>query len=91
MTLTLDLPPELERYLLQEAKQQGISIEDMTLQLLKASFALRRKQSEDTAQTVLERMGGMPQHLLSVGDLSDRETRRKLVAERIQARYRAQS
>jgi hypothetical protein len=39
-------------------------------------------------QTVLERMGGMPQHLLSVGGLSDRDRRRQLVAERIQTRYR---
>ena len=33
MTLTINLPPELEEYLLQEANQQGISIEAMTLQL----------------------------------------------------------
>ncbi|MEH1937993.1 MAG: hypothetical protein V7L14_30675 [Nostoc sp.] len=27
MTLTLNLPPELEQYLAQQAKQQGISVE----------------------------------------------------------------
>ena len=37
--------------------------------------------------TVLQRMGGIPQHLLSVGGLSDRETRRAGVTERIQARH----
>ncbi len=46
MTLTLNLPPELEQYLLQEAKQQGISLEAITLQLLENSILVRQKQSE---------------------------------------------
>ena len=46
MTLTLSLPPELEQYLLQEANQQGISIEALTLQLLTNSIQFRRKQAE---------------------------------------------
>ena len=46
MTLTLSLPPELEQYLLQEANQQGISIEDATLQLLTHSIEFKQKQAE---------------------------------------------
>ncbi|MGP1382120.1 MAG: hypothetical protein ACTS2F_01100 [Thainema sp.] len=46
MTLNLDLPPELEQYLLQEAEQQGLSVEAMTLQLLTNSLQLRQKQAE---------------------------------------------
>lgn len=46
MTLTLNLPPELEQYLLREAKQQGLSVEAMTLQLLTKSILLRQKQAE---------------------------------------------
>lgn len=46
MTLTLNLPPELEQYLLQEAKQQGISLEAMTLQVLANSILVRQKQAE---------------------------------------------
>ncbi len=46
MTLTLNLPPELEQYLLQEANQQGLSIEAVTLQLLTHSMELRQKQTE---------------------------------------------
>lgn len=38
MTLTLNLPPELEQYLLQEANQQGLSIEAVTLQLFTHSI-----------------------------------------------------
>ena len=34
MTLTLDLPPELEQRLAKEAAQHGLSVEAMTLQLL---------------------------------------------------------
>lgn len=46
MTLILDLPPELEQYLLQEANQQGLSIEAVTFQLLTHSIELRKKQTE---------------------------------------------
>lgn len=46
MTLNLDLPPELEQYLLQEAEQQGLSVEAMTLQLLANSLQLRQEQAE---------------------------------------------
>jgi hypothetical protein len=34
ITLTLNLPPELEQYLLQEANKQGLSVEAVTLQVL---------------------------------------------------------
>ncbi|XZN93795.1 MAG: hypothetical protein ACM65M_13660 [Microcoleus sp.] len=46
MTLILDLPSEVEQYLLQEANQQGISIESVTLQLLKSLVFLRQKQAK---------------------------------------------
>ena len=39
MTLTLNLPSEVEEYLLQEANQKGLSIESVTLDLL-TSFIL---------------------------------------------------
>jgi hypothetical protein len=56
MTLTLDLPPELEQYLLQEAEQQGVSVEAMTIQLLSRSFQLKQKQTEavDMLQSWIE-------------------------------------
>lgn len=43
MTLTLHLPPELEQYLLQEASQQGLSVEAVTLQLLTNLILLRQQ------------------------------------------------
>ncbi|WP_434683568.1 hypothetical protein [Pseudanabaena minima] len=46
MTLTLNLPSEVEEYLLQEANQKGLSIESVTLELLTSSILLRQKQSK---------------------------------------------
>jgi hypothetical protein len=54
MTLNLDLPSALDQYLLHKAREQGISIEAMTLQLLTNSisildsrgYANERKQAE---------------------------------------------
>lgn len=46
MTLTLNLSPELEQYLLQEASQHGISVEALALQLLTNSILLKQKQTE---------------------------------------------
>jgi hypothetical protein len=46
MTLTLNLPAELEQYLLQEANEQGVSSEAMTLQLLTNSILTKQKPAE---------------------------------------------
>lgn len=56
MALTLNLPPELEQYLLQEAEQRGLSVEAMTLQLLTQSLQRRQKQAEavDMLQSWIE-------------------------------------
>ena len=44
MTLTLNLPPELEQYLTQEAQQQGLSVENYTLELIQKSILPKEKQ-----------------------------------------------
>ena len=46
MTLTLNLTPELQAYLLKEANQHGLSVEALALQLLKSSISLQHQQSE---------------------------------------------
>lgn len=41
-------------------------------------------------KTVLERMGGYPKHFLEgSGDLSDRNVRKRIVAEKIRAKHQA--
>ena len=46
MTLNLNLSPELEQYLLQEANQYGLSVEVLALQLLTNSILLKQKRTE---------------------------------------------
>lgn len=46
MTLTLNLPPELEQYLALEAKQQGVSVETYTLQILQQYILPKEKQAK---------------------------------------------
>ncbi len=42
--------------------------------------------NEPEAQTVLERMGPLPQHFLNNGNLGDRKTRKAAIAQHIQNR-----
>jgi hypothetical protein len=46
MPLTLNLSPEIEQYLVQEANQHGLSVEVMAIQLLTNSISLKQKQTE---------------------------------------------
>lgn len=84
MELILDLPPELEQYLMQEAKQQGLSVESVTLQLLTKSLQLKQKQAEaiDMLQSWVEdedveEQQDTGQYLIQVLD-EDRLSERKL-------------
>jgi hypothetical protein len=67
MTLTLDLPSELEQYLLQEAKEQGVSIEAMTLRLLANSILARQKPAE-TLLVKQQRVFGQYQGRISMSE-----------------------
>lgn len=53
MTLMLDLPPELERYLLQSSEDRGITLEALTLQVL-TSMMNGQNQSLIKSGTVCE-------------------------------------
>ncbi|NJR23299.1 MAG: hypothetical protein HC786_14640 [Richelia sp. CSU_2_1] len=46
MTLILSLTPEIEQYLTQRARQQGLSTEAYTLQLLREHIRLNEKQAK---------------------------------------------
>lgn len=84
--LNINLDDESERYLVEILRREKVTISDLIKQLL-----LNRLNAIRPQKTVLERMGGMPQHLLSVGGLSDRDKRREIIADRIQARHQADS
>ena len=55
------------------------------LQVMQQQSATARSSVQQ--KTVLERMGGEPKHMLSVGGLSDRDRRRSLIATRLQEKY----
>jgi len=46
MTLTLHLPPDLERRLIQEAKRQGLALDAYTIQLLDQSLPPKDRHME---------------------------------------------
>jgi hypothetical protein len=55
-----------------------------------SSLETEVNNSPSKPQTVLERMGGYPKFLLEgTGNLSDRDVRKKLIADKIQARHQA--
>ncbi len=62
------------------------------LQVLQSERSLEAEAEQSVnRETVLEQMGGMPKHLLSIGDLSDRDHRRTLIADHLQQKYRKNS
>lgn len=85
--------------LIQELEQVSDSLVEEVLdflQFIKARQDQQNLASDDQKdqipqQSVLDRMGGMPQHLLSVGNLSDRDNRREIIASRIQKSLRHKS
>lgn len=46
MTITLNLPPELEEYLAQQAQQQGLSVEAYMLQILAEHILPKEKKTK---------------------------------------------
>ncbi|MCF4968937.1 hypothetical protein [Nostoc sp. CMAA1605] len=83
MTLTLNLSPELEQYLVQEANRHGLSVEAVVLQLLTNSALLKQKQVEavNLLQSWIDDEDGLEQqetgeyliHALDENRLSDRK------------------
>jgi hypothetical protein len=78
--LNISLDEEAEHYLIKILSQEKTTSSELIKKLLRDYFQLVQPQ-----QSVLERMGGVPQHLLSEGNLSDRDRRREILASRIQA------
>ena len=83
--LNIHLDDEAERYLVEILKEEKITASELVMQLLKDRLSRYRSK-----QTVLERMGGVPEAVLSAQDspekLSDRDTRKAIISEHIQAR-----
>jgi hypothetical protein len=78
VNITLD--EEAEQYLVEILSQEKTTSSELLKKLLRNYL-----QTHQPRKSVLERMGGVPKNLLSVGNLSDRDTRREIIASRIRA------
>jgi hypothetical protein len=81
--LNVNLDDEAEKYLVEIMAQEKITSNELIKRLLHEHW-----QSLQPRKTILERMGGYPEHLLQgPSDLSDRDARYKYLAEYFQKRY----
>lgn len=78
--------------LIQEMEQVSDALVEEVLNFLlfvksrqaQKSLISKDEENQPAKPSILDRMGGLPQHLLSVGNLSDRDTRRAIITARIQ-------
>ena len=84
LMIGINLDDEAKRYLVEILRAEKVTVSELLKQLLRDRLNTYRSD-----QTVLERMGGMPEHLLAVGGLSDRDNRKAIVDKHIQDRHQA--
>ncbi|QLE59913.1 hypothetical protein [Nostoc sp. TCL26-01] len=82
--LSINLDQETESYLTEIIAQENTTSEELLKKLIYQHW-----QTLKPRQTLVQRRGGHPQHLLqdAPADLSLRENRKKIVAEYIQNRH----
>ncbi|NMG05454.1 hypothetical protein [Brasilonema sp. UFV-L1] len=81
--INISLDDETEKYLVEILAQEKSTSSELMKRLIHEHW-----QKLQPRKTVLERMGGEPQHLLNgPSNLSDRDERYKYLAEYFQKRY----
>jgi hypothetical protein len=83
MTLTLDLPPELETRLQNEAERRGVQVEEFALQILQSGVREQTIGAQIVAEW--ERAGVIG----SRPDITDSQAHARMLRERAQKRERA--
>ena len=83
--INLRLDNQTARFLLQLLEKNQNALAAPLVAMLRKR--LDAEPAMEKPRTVLERMGGMPKHLLNVGGLLDRDERRRILSERIQTCY----
>ncbi|MBW4632199.1 MAG: hypothetical protein KME30_09935 [Iphinoe sp. HA4291-MV1] len=82
--INISLDDETEKYLVEILAQEKTTSSELMKRLIHEHW-----QKLQPRKTVLERMGGEPQHLLDgPSNLSDRDARYKYLAEYFQKRYK---
>ncbi len=86
--LNISLDDEAEQYLVEILSHEKTSSRELLQRLLKQYWQTLQPQQTVPQQTVLERMSNRPRHFLNGSEnLSDRDIRRALIAERLQSRH----
>ncbi|MDY6803832.1 MAG: hypothetical protein SXA11_08505 [Cyanobacteriota bacterium] len=81
--MNLMLDDEAERYLIEILAAEKIPSDRLIKKMLRDRWLTHQPK-----KTILERMGGEPEHLLDgPGNLSDREVRKKAIADRVEQRH----
>ena len=82
--IAVTLNDEAEKYLVEILAQEKATSSELLQRLLHQHW-----QDLQPRKTFLERRGGYPQHLLNgSGNLSDRDVRKKIIAEHIEQRHK---
>lgn len=82
--LTINLDHESEKYLREILSEEKITSQELVKKLLRNHWIGLKKP-----QTILEKMGGYPEHLLDAEeDLSDRDIRKQQIAKYLQNKHK---
>ena len=81
--LTVNLDHESEKYLIEILSEEKITSQELVKKLLRNHWITLKK-----SPTILEKMGGYPEHLLDEKeDLSDRDIRKQKIAKYLRQKH----
>jgi len=81
--LSVILDRESEKYLIDIVSKEKINSEELIKKLLRNYWSQLQP-----SPTILERLGGIPEHLLDTEEnLSDRDVRKQIITEKIRQKY----
>jgi hypothetical protein len=77
--LTINLDDEAEKYLIEILSQEKINSQELVKKLLRNHLTDLKQPT-----SILERMGGYPEHLLEeTADFSDRDMRKNIISKKL--------
>lgn len=81
--LNINLDQESEKYLIEIISKENINSDELIKRLLRNHWS-----QITSSETVLERLGGIPKHLLNgENNLSDRDIRKQIIVDKIKQKY----
>lgn len=81
--LNINLDQESEKYLIDIISKENTNSEELIKRLLRNYWS-----QLTSSQTVLERLDGIPKHLLNGEEnLSDRDIRKQIIADKLKQKY----